>query len=152
VDGRSTGSLGDGLDAPSQADLDWLQDLRAPERARFLARLAHNLTISGRAVFLLPSPQLGDGSGSNFESLARAQSWARGFRSAADSARPPPLPARVRRSAVLAARVSRASSIASPVPPWMRKREQQRHDQDGVADRHQARGQVAHTSSNMFVV
>jgi hypothetical protein len=56
VPGRSSATLGDGLDALSQGDLDWLHGLRASERARFLARLAHNLTISGRAVFLLPSP------------------------------------------------------------------------------------------------
>jgi hypothetical protein len=36
--------------ATRHPEVEWLQGLRAAERARFLARLAFNLTISGRAV------------------------------------------------------------------------------------------------------
>jgi len=40
------------MDAPSQADVQWLRSLRVTERARFLTRLAHNLTVAGSALVL----------------------------------------------------------------------------------------------------
>ena len=38
------------MDAPEHSDVAWLLTLRAAERARFLALVAHELTISGRML------------------------------------------------------------------------------------------------------
>ena len=53
--GPSTSPLGDSLDPHSEAR--WLLGLSSADRARFLATLAHNLTITGRAR---PAEQLRD--------------------------------------------------------------------------------------------
>lgn len=46
------GSSGDQVNAAPEAEAAWLQSLSAHERARFLIRLSHNLTIAGRAIAL----------------------------------------------------------------------------------------------------
>jgi hypothetical protein len=43
------------VDSTAQSDVAWLRALRPSERARFLAWLAHSLTVSGRALVLLPT-------------------------------------------------------------------------------------------------
>jgi hypothetical protein len=40
------------MDPAPHSEATWLRGLSAEDRVRFLARLAHNLTISGRAVFM----------------------------------------------------------------------------------------------------
>jgi hypothetical protein len=63
--GPSTSPLGDGMDTPLHSDVAWLLTLSAAERARFLALVAHELTVWGRLSPFQKVPRLKCGCGLN---------------------------------------------------------------------------------------